>query len=369
MRKRLYTAAVLLAILLAGCAAQTPPDTSPEPSGAQQENLSESLSSARAERMEFTRDDTMTERLPLSEYRISVPEGMTLEGCAAADGFLYYWAFGETDSNFVRLSRLYRMDLSSEEVTEFCTIEGFPHWVNEFTANDDGLYWVLQSDGVTRIQHMDLSGGAPEDVRVIEESVTVLLECDQANLVWTEMTDQATSLYTWPTDGTGDVHLVSDAVLTDRVYAADGKTAFLESADGSSRLVVYDLGDGSAGTEIPVESGEPVSRLQYSGSGYLAWSGSAPENLYACRLADNTLWELGDSSDGRNVFSFNLWNSLVVVNDRNSGQLMVYDLDNKTCSAIASTGSENPDFITGKVMGDGWFVNQYRGGVLVGRPE
>src|SRR5665648_835181 len=261
----------------------------------------------KAEVLDYSTVKSLREDFLIKEYQPQIPEKFELGCIAAYDSNIYYTQYKPIKMGEMNLATNVVMhDLKTGENKTIFHIENSGHYINELYATGTSLFWVLTINNETLIEKYDLATQKITHVKIFEDgAVTILLSSDDLYLSWFEANKENKRSY-----------FVFDT------------------------LNVYDLQHKEYGAKLDFDKETEFSN-PIANDKFVIWCAGqllgSNIDLYAYDLVNKTTIKINDSSDSDiMVFSFDIIDSTLLINDRKSKQIIGYDIAKKNKSELTS---------------------------------
>ncbi len=344
MKRYSFLAGIVLAaaMLFSGCSQGSAPV---DPGKAQAKN--------------YTADSSLLDKYTVTEYKVKFDNETASPGdiglsCITAFGNSIYYSIYELQHMGQRsvCTEVYRIDTVTGQKNKVCRIDGGPHWLNELTATENALFWVIIEGSETRIERYDFEKGTIGVIKAfsLESKPSISLCANQDYVTWFEYAKGTPSLYSCSRSG-NDVRLISDSISSQseftRAYIKGGLTAFRETKNGIEYFCIYNLGSRSYLKQIRIPDKSPAVNLQADNE-FVVWQDSygwEKNSVYSYSLKNDKLERIIQPASGIDVFSFDLMGDLIFINERQSNQILVRTLS-----------GNGEAYLTKKLSGDHIYV-------------
>jgi len=318
-----------------------------------------------AQAPDYVLDSGLMKEYTVSEYEIFLPDDCE-RGCISSYGSALYYTVAKPTINlgqYVEYAEVYKIDTESGQTEKIGRIENGPYWVNELTAVDSALFWVIMDIGGTRIERYDLESGTTGVIREFspESLQSISLSGNQDYVTWFEDAEEKTCLYACDAAG-NDIRLVSDQISLHspftRGYIKDGVMAFSIEKGGAVYLCAYDFEEQSYMEQVRIPDTMTVLDPQANGE-FIVWRdayGYLETSVYVYSLGTGELKRVIEPEGRINAFSFHLTGDTVFVNDRKSNQIVAMKLSESSEVYLTEELSGEHHYLVGAVLENGGFI-------------
>ncbi|HZK69908.1 MAG TPA: hypothetical protein VFD03_00115 [Clostridia bacterium] len=321
----------------------------------------------KAEVLDYSTVKSLREDFLIKEYQPQIPEKFELGCIAAYDSKIYYTQFKPIKMAEMNMAtNIVMHDLQTGENKTIFHIENSgAHYINELYATGTSLFWVLTINNETRIEKYDLATQKITHVKIFEDgAVTILLSSDERYLSWFEANkENKRSLFVYDTIN-DQIELISSTIARQspytRAHINDGIIAFVTSSGEYNTLNVYDLQHKEYRAKLDFDK-ETEFANPIANDKFVIWCAGqllgSNIDLYAYDLVNKTTIKINDSSDSDlMVFSFDIIDSTLLINDYKSKQIIGYDIAKKNKSELTSDLSGTHSYLLAAATADHNFL-------------
>lgn len=232
-------------------------------------------------------------------------------------------------------------------VHRFDKPEGF--YINELISTNDHLFWVEMEPG-WKIQKYSISSKEISTVKASDDmSQSILLSSSESYVIWYETAQNGNiSLYAYDILD-DEIKLISEDIVFNREPIKDSLVTYVTRPAEIFIFNVYDLAENKLIAEIDVEReyiGGPTANSTYCMWTMSPFYGNA--DLYAYDLSNDQMIQVNDMNDVLDIFSWDLINDKVFINDRNTNGILCRNLTEMTETNLTSGLESDHDYILGR---------------------
>lgn len=290
--------------------------------------------------VENGRNDTVN---ALNTISVKSENNMELSVIASnGESFFYVLSEALDYSNYDQRAQIIRVDMdgSSEVIHEEKDASGF--YISELKATDRYLVWERMDEDKLVINRMNLGSGEIDSIYEYDDpNIPVLISvCGDNKIAWYDMSTEDTVIRICYLD-TGNIDEINNVKVNtpyQRIETNDGIGAFLvadDSTTGEQKVAVYDFNELRRKAEIVINEELPLTRLCANES-YITYMLADEEDIYSLHayqyVTDISDTEVGKNLDlnpdgGMYIFSYRLIDNMVLINEKNSNDIISIDLE------------------------------------------
>lgn len=292
---------------------------------------------------EFKTLEGIPENISVREYELNLKYGWELGGIAEAGSSIFYLNQKMND-HFEILDKcdLVKIDIQSGKETVAYSFDTSKHlFVNELTGTKEDVFWVELGED-WKIKRYNLTSEELATVKSSDDrSQPILLSSGENCISWFEtLPDGRTALYVYDIEK-DKIKTISEEVALVSPYTRariqDSIITFVTKPEDSYIVNAYDLKTEEFTAQIDV--GQKYIDDSNGNREYLTWClepfyGNI--DLYAYDIERGEGIQFNRKEDSTDVFSYHIINHLILINDRDTDNILCLDMKNGTKSNLTA---------------------------------
>src|SRR5665648_92262 len=299
--------------------------------------------------MAFETLEGIPENVSVSEYTVNLKDGWMIGGIAEAGSALFYLNLKPADElEYLEKCELVKINLQSgEEVVEYSFEISGTLWVNELMGTKEDLFWVeLGKDW--KIKRYNLTSKEISTVKSSDDrSQIIMLSSGDRCISWFEdLPEGKMALYVYDIEK-DKIKTISEEIMLQFPYTRariqDSIVAYVTKPEDSYIVNAYNLKTEELTAQIDVGQeypGNPAGNQEY-----LTWCLEpfyGNFDLYAYNIQKGEGIQLNRMEDSTYVFSYDMIGHLILINDRDTNNIICLDMKNGTkANLTAGLGAEH----------------------------
>ncbi|HZK87507.1 MAG TPA: S-layer homology domain-containing protein, partial [Anaerovoracaceae bacterium] len=299
--------------------------------------------------MAFETLEGIPENVSVSEYTVNLKDGWMIGGIAEAGSALFYLNLKPADElEYLEKCELVKINLQSgEEVVEYSFEISGTLWVNELMGTKEDLFWVeLGKDW--KIKRYNLTSKEISTVKSSDDrSQIIMLSSGDHCISWFEdLPEGKMALYVYDIEK-DKIKTISEEIMLlfpyTRARIQDSIVAYVTKPEDSYIVNAYNLKTEELTAQIDVGQeypGNPAGNQEY-----LTWCLEpfyGNFDLYAYNIQKGEGIQLNRMEDSTYVFSYDMIGHLILINDRDTNNIICLDMKNGTkANLTAGLGAEH----------------------------
>src|SRR5665648_311708 len=293
--------------------------------------------------MAFETLEGIPENVLVSEYTVNLKDGWMIGGIAEAGSAIFYLNLKPADElEYLEKCELVKINLQSgEEVVEYSFEISGNLWVNEFMGTKEDLFWVELGKG-WKIKRYNLTSKEISTVKSSDDrSQTVMLSSGDHCISWFEdLPEGKMALYVYDIEK-DKIKTISEEIMLQfpytRALIQDSIVAYVTKPEDSYIVNAYNLKTEELTAQIDVGQeypGNPAGNQEY-----LTWCLEpfyGNFDLYAYNIQKGEGIQLNRMEDSTYVFSYDMIGHLILINDRDTNNIICLYMKNGTKANLTS---------------------------------
>ena len=336
---KLMTLSCLLLSLICGCTVGAGADPM----------VYESMDYNDASVIDFETLDRVPENVSVSECTVTLKDDWRIGGIAEVGSAIFYLNQKPAeDIESLEKCELVKIDLESgEEVVEYSFDISGNLFVNELIGTKEDLFWVeLGTDW--KIKRYNLTSKELSTVKSSNDmSQIIMLSAGDSCISWFEaLPEGKTALYVYDMEK-DKIKTISEDIMLQIPYTRariqDSIVAYVTKPDDSYIVNAYNLKTEELIAQVDVGQQYPGDSV--GNKEYLTWClepfyGNV--DLYAYNIQKSEGIQFNSMEDSTDVFSYDMIGHLILINDRDTNNIICLDMKNGTkVNLTAGLGDEH----------------------------
>jgi len=306
-------------------------------------NNSISIDSAKDISKELVLSEDALSGIDVREHILPIPQNGEIGDEAVFGDIIYYSVlYMENMSNYANRVEIYSYNTENKDTNKIYEYKNFNDlfYLNELKATDDKLYWnMISSDGIGwEIYEFDLISMQTKAIHSSNVSNPInipSLTISNQLLAWYEIykgdayDEVSLVIYSFETreveSNNDQIHLFSPY---DRAFIRDDFLTYLTLNEDNIIVNVWDTINGNI-QELEFEIGTRILNIRSNGEITVWHENYGESDVYVYDHISNELYLISSEDDATRIFSIDLFDDFVLINDKKTKKIYGVNIINK----------------------------------------